>query len=113
MIKNNNIFDEIFPLCSESICGERLRPTNRFNCKYCSRVFCSEHFKVYHHKCEKKPKEKIIETDENLNKTGFGKCADLNCQTKLHYSNKFDCIVCKKTYCLSHRFDFSHDCVKS
>ena len=105
--------DDIFPLCTNPLCLLRLEPTNRFKCKYCNEIFCSEHFKIFGHKCNSKPNEQVIQPSNNqTNQTGLPKCGKDGCNVKLHYSNKFECTKCSSLYCLSHRFDFSHNCKK-
>jgi hypothetical protein len=106
-------FNEKFPLCYNSNCLLRLEPTNRFYCNYCKNVFCAEHLKTYYHDCKNKPEEKNlpIAKNENTNKTGLPKCNKSKCTTLLNLSNKSECSKCKKLYCLSHRFDFSHECI--
>ncbi len=108
--------DDIFPLCKNPLCLLRLEPTNRFKCKHCNEIFCSEHFRIFGHDCDSKPVEPIIHHNHQsnqMNQTGLPKCNNKNCRTKLHFSNKFECEKCSKLYCLSHRFDFSHECKKS
>ncbi len=107
-------FMDKFPLCSNPICLLRLEPTNRFNCAYCSNIYCAEHLKSYYHNCKNVPKENNLPfgKNENPNKTGLPKCCKKDCNVKLHLSNKFECVKCSNLYCLSHRIDFLHDCKK-
>jgi len=39
-------------------------------------------------------------------------CQVKSCHKKLDLANNFLCKNCNKYYCLSHRFDFSHNCSK-
>lgn len=98
-----------FPVCAESNCAQRLEIQNRFKCTKCSLVFCCEHRIDFKHKC---PSLKI-EPKKIFTKEVLPKCTEPGCNCKLTTINKFVCAGCGKNYCMTHRLDFVHKCVKS
>ncbi len=106
-IKNFTDFDK-FPQCSNLNCLTYLEIQNRFRCNDCDKFFCNEHRLKFNHECL------IVKSTnvENYSVQKFTKCCKKNCNSKLTLLNQFICKSCNKKYCLSHRHDFSHECVK-
>lgn len=103
---------EKFPKCTESNCLQYLELQNRFRCMRCLQIFCCEHRFDFKHNChslcKRTVENKPIQTDIILQK-----CSKPECNCKLTSINKFVCTKCYKTFCMTHRLDFVHKCIKT
>lgn len=111
-----------------------------FVCDLCEKAFCLDHRTYAAHSCPKaddrdcrvilcpicKNSVKIVHGEdvnvtfdrhraspECKQKEKKKRCPVTNCKEKLTFSNTFDCPKCKKSVCLTHRFDDAHECIKT
>ena len=112
--KSNQEFLELekFPRCAEPNCCLHLELQNRFKCIKCTQIFCCDHRLGWKHKCP----SLIVET--NIKPTKYiepvlPKCQESRCRCKLTQINNFLCSGCGKKYCMAHRLNFVHKCIKS
>lgn len=100
---------EKFTRCSNPDCLIYLEIQNRFKCNDCKNVFCGEHRINFNHNCEfiNSSNINILVTTKK-----HSKCCKKNCNNKLTCINQFICKKCDKKYCMSHRHDFTHECIK-
>jgi hypothetical protein len=110
-----------------------------FNCKFCSKLLCSEHHNPNKHNCtnidvlditsvecpicSKTVKfNKLQDSNEAWDMHYVNDCSKtqevvkqvkkcVTCYVKLGVSNTFTCPKCKKQTCLSHRDTFEHECI--
>ncbi|CAD2108083.1 zinc finger protein, putative [Plasmodium vinckei] len=105
-------------------------------CEYCELLFCELHKKAQDHVCSKlkhSDLKKVIlceycnavipDEEEEIKwhllykctyvkKTNKPKICDREkCTTVLNDINSYFCKQCKKTFCLPHRYDFTHKCI--
>lgn len=121
--------------CSDPTC--RQKDYLPIKCKYCSHVYCTEHFSIDSHHCPEYSKNmkqvfscplcnKVIPVNANLSlEECFGiheatectgvyvekkeeRCATKKCPTKLYEHNTYKCKRCNKKLCLKHRMEESH-----
>lgn len=95
-----------FPKCSEPSCLFYLEIQNRFKCNNCDQLFCCDHRLNFKHNCSSLKKEILPIPKQQM----YLQCSYEGCNCKLTHVNNFNCNLCNKKYCISHRFDFEHNC---
>lgn len=116
--------------CADPTC--RQRDYLPVKCKYCSVIYCADHYSIESHKCPEYYKQmkqvyscplcnKVLPVNHNLTlEENFGiheatectgkfevkkeeKCANKRCGAKLYEYNTYKCKGCSKKVCLKHR----------
>ncbi len=100
--------EDRFPRCTFEGCQDYLTIQNRIHCDKCKYLFCLEHRFPFSHHCSIEKKEEEKKENEIIS---FPMCKMKDCNQKLDWVNRFTCPLCEHIFCMSHRFDFSHDCL--
>lgn len=93
-------FPEIGSQCAFDLC--KLNDFLPFTCQHCTLVFCKDHFNIISHKCKSNFDNTVLEAGKSFKNYV---CSKDDCKSSSPV--EMNCQVCKKHFCLEHRWTCS------